>query len=339
MIDHGSLAERAQLRYVSDDEPGIARRRRGRGFSFHLPNGNGIEEPDRLRIASLAIPPAWSDVWICQDDRGHLQATGRDAAGRKQYIYHSDWDLVRDEAKFDRLGPFGQALPRLRKRIQEDLRRTGLPHPKIVALAAAVLDQTLIRIGNPSYSKQNGSYGLTTLESDHAEIDGKVIRLSFTGKGGVEQVVALEDARLAALMSRCQELPGQYLFSYAVDDTVSAVTSNDVNDYVRTVTGEDFTAKDFRTWGASALATAHLGQAGPPDGDSDDRVIIEAVDLAAEALGNTRAVCRNSYIHPTVSDAYVSGELHQAWGQTRSGRLMKRPERTLSRLLSAGGAT
>lgn len=335
MIDHGTLAERAQLRYVSDGEPGIARRRRGKGFSFHLPDENGIDDGDRLRIATMSIPPAWTDVWICQDERGHLQSTGRDAAGRKQYIYHSDWDLVRDEAKFERLAPFGRALPRLRKRIQEDLRRPGLPHPKVVALATAVLDETLIRIGNQSYSKQNGSYGLTTLEAEHAEIDGKLVRLSFTGKGGVEQAVALEDARLAALMSRCQELSGQHLFSYEADDRVSAVTSNDVNDYVRTATGEDFTAKDFRTWGASALATAHLGRAGPPDGDSDDRTVLEAVDLAADALGNTRAVCRGSYIHPIVSDAYVSGELHQAWVQSRNGRLMKRPERALSRLLGA----
>ena len=335
MIDHGALAERAQLRYVSDEEPGIARRKRGRGFSFQLPDGNGIDEADRLRIASLAIPPAWTEVWICQDERGHLQATGRDAAGRKQYVYHSDWDEARDEAKFDRVGPFGQALPRLRKRIQEDLRRGGLPHLRVVALATAVLDQTLIRIGNQSYSNLNGSYGLTTLEIDHAEIDGKLIQLSFTGKGGVEQVVALEDARLAALMSRCQELEGQHLFSYEADDRVSAVTSNDVNEYLRTATGEDFTAKDFRTWGASALATAHLGQAGPPDGDTDDRTILEAVDLAAEALGNTRAVCRTSYIHPIVSDTYVSGELHQAWMHSRNGRFMKRPERALSRLLGA----
>ena len=335
MIDHGALAERALLRYVSDGEPGIARRRRGRGFSFHLPDGNGINETDRQRISSLAIPPAWTDVWICQDERGHLQATGRDAAGRKQYIYHSDWDEIRDEAKFDRLGPFGQALPGLRKQIQKDLGRAGLHHLKIVALATAVLDETLIRIGNQSYSKENGSYGLTTLEAEHAEIDGKLIRLTFNGKGGVEQVVDFEDGRLAALMSRCQELSGQHLFSYAADDQVSAVTSNDVNDYLRTVTGDDFTAKDFRTWGASALATAHLGQAGPPDGDTDDRVILEAIDLAAVALGNTRAVCRNSYIHPAVSDAYVSGELHKAWVQSRSGRLMKRPERALSRLLGA----
>ena len=335
MINHGTLAERAELRYISDEEPGIVRRGRGKGFSFHLPDGNGIDEGDRLRLATLAIPPAWTDVWICQDERGHLQATGRDAAGRKQYIYHSDWDLVRDEAKFERLAPFGKALPRLRKRIQEDLRRPGLPHPKVVALATAVLDETLIRIGNQSYSKQNGSYGLTTLEAEHAEIDGKLVRLNFIGKGGIEHEVALEDARLAALMSRCQELSGQHLFSYEADDRVSAVTSNDVNDYVRTVTGEDFTAKDFRTWGASALATAHLGQAGLPDGDSDDRTILEAIDRAADVLGNTRAVCRSSYIHPVVSDAYISGQLHQAWMQSRNGRFMKRPERALSRLLGA----
>jgi DNA topoisomerase-1 len=264
-----------------------------------------------------------------------LQATGRDAAGRKQYIYHSDWDEVRDEAKFDRLEPFGKALPRSRKQYQADLRHRGLTHNKVVALAAAILDQTLIRIGNQYYTDQNGSFGLTTLEVDHAEIDGSLIRLSFAGKGGVEQEVRLEDARLAALVSQCQELSGQHLFSYSTGDSVAAVTSNDVNDYLRRVTGGDFSAKDFRTWGASSLATAYLGQAGVPDGESDDHMIIEAVDLAADALGNTRAVCRASYIHPIVSETYISGDLHRAWTGSRSGPLMKRPENALRRLLSA----
>jgi DNA topoisomerase-1 len=335
MIDPGILAERAQLRYVSDEEPGISRRKRGTGFSLSGPDGSAVADADRARISALAIPPAWTDVWICQDERGHLQATGRDAAGRKQYIYHSDWDEVRDEAKFDRLEPFGKALPRLRKQYQTDLRQRGLTHSKVVALATAMLDQTLIRIGNQFYTDQNGSFGLTTLEVDHAEVDGSLIRLSFAGKSGVEQEVRLEDARLAALVSQCQDLSGQHLFSYSTGDSVAAVTSNDVNEYLRRVTGDDFSAKDFRTWGASSLATAHLGQAGVPDGDSDDHLIIEAVDLAAEALGNTRAVCRASYIHPIVSDAYVSGDLHRAWTRSRSGPLMKRPENALRRLLGA----
>ncbi len=336
MTDPGILAERARLRYVSDEEPGITRRKRGKGYSFLGPDGSTVNEGDRSRISALVIPPAWTDVWICTDERGHIQATGRDAAGRKQYIYHTAWEEVRDEAKFDRMGPFGKALPRLRKQIQNDLRQHGLPHSKVVALATAVLDQTLVRIGNKSYHDQNGSFGLTTLESDHAEIDGSLIKLSFTGKGGVEQVVALEDARLAALMSRCQDLSGQHLFSYSADDRIAAVTSNDVNDYLRSVTGDEFSAKDFRTWGASALAADHLGRTGPPDGDSDDRVILEAIDLAAEALGNTRAVCRTSYIHPVVADAYTSGDLHHAWLKSRSGRFMNRPESALMRLLSTG---
>ena len=333
MIDSGTLAERARLRYVSDGEPGIHRRKRGKGFSFATPDGSAIDESDRLRIASLVIPPAWTEVWICRDERGHLQATGRDAAGRKQYVYHPDWDEVRDEAKFDRLGRFGQALPRLRARIQHDLGQRGLPHQKVVALATAVLDVTLIRIGNKCYT-QNGSFGLTTLGTEHAEIEGNVVKLSFTGKGGVDHVVALEDAKLAMLMSRCQDLSGQHLFSYADGDTVAAVTSNDVNDYLRGITGDEFSAKDFRTWGASVLATAHLGHAGAPGGASDDQVILDAVDLAAAALGNTRAVCRASYIHPVIADAYASGDLHRAWTQSRSGRFMRRPERALSRLLT-----
>ena len=335
MIDSGILAERGRLRYVSDEAPGISRRKRGKGFSLLSPDGRAVAEVDRARISGLAIPPAWTDVWICEDDRGHLQATGRDAAGRKQYIYHSDWDEVRDEAKFDRLEPFSKALPRLRKQYRADLRQRGLSHNKVVALATAMLDQTLIRVGNQYYTDQNGSFGLTTLEVDHAEIEGSLIRLSFTGKGGVGQEVRLEDARLATLVSQCQELSGQHLFSYSTGDGVAAVTSNDVNGYLRRVTGDDFSAKDFRTWGASSLATAHLGQAGVPDGDSDDQLIIEAVDRAADALGNTRAVCRASYIHPIVSDSYISGDLHRAWARSRSGPLMKRPENALRRLLSA----
>ena len=334
MTDPGMLAERARLHYVSDEEPGLSRRRRGTGFSYTGVDGKPVGEADRARISSLVIPPAWTDVWISRDERSHLQATGRDAAGRKQYIYHPEWEEVRDEAKFDRMGPFGHALPRLRKRIQEDLRQRGLPHEKVVALATAMLDQTLIRIGNKYYNDQNGSFGLTTLQSDHAEIDGKLITLSFKGKGGVEQVVALEDARLASLMSQCQDLSGQHLFSYTSGDGVAAVSSSDVNEYLRNVTGQEFSAKDFRTWGASALATAHLGQAGPPDGIADDQIVLDAIDVAAEALGNTRAVARGSYVHPIIFEAYQSGDLQRAWTQSRTGRFMKRPERTLFRLLS-----
>ena len=334
MTDPGMLAERARLRYVSDEESGISRRKRGKGLSLTGPDGGAVAEGDRQRVSALVIPPAWTDVWICQDERGHLQATGRDAAGRKQYIYHSDWEEVRDEAKFDRLEPFAKALPRLRKQYQADLRQRGLTHSKVVALATAMLDKTLIRIGNQYYSDQNGSFGLTTLRANHAEIDGSVITFNFIGKGGIDQEVELDDARLAALVSQCQDLSGQHLFSYSADDKVAAVTSNDVNDYVRSVTGDDFSAKDFRTWGASSLATAHLGRAGAPDGDTDDDVILKAVDSAAEALGNTRAVCRASYIHPIVSEAYISGDLHRAWTRSRRGPLMERPENALRRLLS-----
>ena len=337
MTDPGLLAERARLRYVSDEEPGISRRRRGKGFSYAGPDGKPITESDNQRISTLVIPPAWTEVWISRDQRSHLQATGRDAAGRKQYIYHPGWEEVRDEAKFDRLAPFGKALPRLRKRITKDLSQRGLPHLKVIALATAMLDQTLIRIGNRYYTEQNGSFGLTTLETDHASIDGKLVTLSFKGKSGVEQIVEVEDARLATLMSQCQDLEGQHLFSYPSGEGVAAVTSSDVNDYLRKATGDDFTAKDFRTWGASALATDHLGKAGPPDGVGDERVILEAVDVAAAALWNTRAIARASYIHPIVPEAYASGSLHKAWTQSRSGPVMKRPESALFRLLSQGG--
>ena len=333
MTDPGLLAERARLRYVSDEEPGISRRRRGKGFSYIGPDGKPITESDHQRISTLVIPPAWTEVWISRHQRSHLQATGRDAAGRKQYIYHPGWEEVRDEAKFDRLGPFGQALPRLRKKVQKDLAEPGWDHSKIIALATDVLDKTLIRIGNKYYTEQNGSFGLTTLESNHASVVGKLVKFEFTGKSGVEQSVEVKDARLATLMSQCQELAGQDLFSYPSGDGIATVTSSDVNEYVRKATRDDFTAKDFRTWGASALATDHLGQVGPPDGLGDDQALLDAVDRVASVLGNTRAVARASYVHPIVSDAYVSGDLQRAWVQSRRSIWMKRPESALARLL------
>ncbi|HEY7584739.1 MAG TPA: DNA topoisomerase IB [Acidimicrobiia bacterium] len=333
MIDSLSLVERARLRYSSDEEPGIRRRKRGQGFSYRHDSGREVGETARVRIKSLVIPPAWTEVWICATDDGHIQATGRDAAGRKQYVYHPEWERIRDEAKFERLKPFGLALPQLRKQVEADLGLRGLAHKKVLALAVAVLDQSLIRVGNKRYENENGSFGLTTLEAQHAEVAGDSIKLSFESKGGVEQEVALKSRRLANLVSKCQELSGQKLFSYSDNGSPANVTSDEINDYLRTTSGEDYTAKDFRTWGASALAANYLGGIGAPDGDSDERVILEAVDAAAEALGNTRAVCRASYIHPEIPDAFSSGKLLKAWRGTRGSRLMSRAERTLLRVL------
>jgi DNA topoisomerase-1 len=331
MVDSLTLVERARLRYSTDEERGIRRRKRGQGFSYH--SHRDISKSARDRIDTLVIPPAWTDVWICETDDGHIQATGRDAAGRKQYVYHPEWERIRDEAKFERLKPFGLTLPRLRGQIESDLRLHGLPHQKVLALAVAVLDQSLIRVGNKRYEDENGSFGLTTLETQHAEVEGESVKLSFASKGGVDQEVALKSRRLADLVSKCQELSGQKLFSYSENGNTASITSDEINDYLRRHSGEDFTAKDFRTWGASALAAHFLGGAGAPDGQSDDGTIIEAIDTAAEALGNTRAVCRSSYVHPAVLEAYSAGSLLDAWRRSRSSRLISRAERTLLRVL------
>ncbi|HJQ94812.1 MAG TPA: DNA topoisomerase IB [Acidimicrobiia bacterium] len=333
MADSLTLVERARLRYSTDEESGIRRRRRGKGFSYQHDLKGDISKSARSRIDSLVIPPAWTDVWICETDDGHIQATGRDAAGRKQYVYHPQWELIRDEAKFERLKPFGSALPRLRKQVATDLRLRGLPHQKVLALAVAVLDQSMIRVGNKRYEDENGSFGLTTLEAKHAEVEGDSIKLFFASKGGVAQEVALRSRRLADLVSKCQELSGQKLFSYSENGNAGSVTSDEINGYLRRHSSEDFTAKDFRTWGASALATNFLGGAGPPNGESDEGLIIEAIDTAADALGNTRAVCRASYVHPAVPEAFSAGTLFEAWRSSRSSRLISRAERTLLRVL------
>ncbi|MGH8958586.1 MAG: DNA topoisomerase IB [Acidimicrobiia bacterium] len=333
MTDSLLLVERARLRYSTDEEPGIRRTKRGKGFSYQHDSGRDVGKAARARIGSLVIPPAWTEVWISETDDGHVQATGRDAAGRKQYVYHPEWERIRDEAKFERLKPFGLVLPHLRKQVEADLGLRGLPHQKVLALAVAVLDQSLIRVGNKRYEDQNGSFGLTTLESQHAEVEGDSIKLSFASKGGVAQEVALKSRHLADLVSKCQELSGQKLFSYSENGSAANVTSDEINDYLRTIGGEDYTAKDFRTWGASAVAANFLGGFGAPDGESDESVIIEAVDTAAEALGNTRAVCRASYIHPALPDAFIRGALLEAWQGARSSRLISRAERALLRVL------
>ncbi len=309
-------AHEAGLVYSTDDEPGIRRRRKGKGFDYVGPDGKLIRDPDVLdRIRSLAIPPAWEEVWVSTRPRGHLQATGRDARGRKQHRYHARWREVRDADKFDRMVRFGAVLSRIRRRAARDLRRPGLPKEKVVATIARLLDTSYIRIGNEEYAKQNNSFGLTTLRGRHVDVKGSTVRFLFKGKSGVEVSVGVTDRRVARVIKRCDELPGQNLFQYLDDGERRQVTSDDVNAYLREVSGEDVTAKDFRTWAATVLAACALRDAAGFESESDARrKVVEAIDGVARKLGHTRAVCRRSYVHPAVIDTFLEGGLDTALG-------------------------
>jgi len=335
--DAEAVAQEAGLRYVSDAEPGIRRRRSGRGFSYRDVNGQPASKAARARIAALAIPPAWKDVWICGRSNGHLQATGRDARGRKQYRYYDHWREVRDADKFSRLQDFGEALGALRERVDADLERPGAARDQVIAAVVRMLDDTLIRVGNEEYAVTNNSYGLTTLRPDHVEEVGrKEFSLRFVGKSGVEHEVTVRDPALTRLVRRCQDLDGQVLFSYRdADGALASVSSSDVNDYLHRYVGTNTTARDFRTWAAGALVTGELApREGPADERDGDARILEAIDLAAERLRNTRAVCRQSYVHPIVLDAYRDGSLHEIWQQTRAAGRLDRADRTLLRVLA-----
>jgi DNA topoisomerase-1 len=310
--DAREVARDAGLRYATDSRPGITRRRSGTGFSFRGPDGAAIQEPDTLaRIRALAIPPAWTDVWICPWPTGHIQATGRDARGRKQYRYHPRWADRRGTDKFDRMLAFAAALPRIRRSCDRDLARRGLPREKVLAAVVRLLELTLIRVGNDEYARLNRSFGLTTLRDRHARIEGSQVRFRFRGKSGQTHEVGLRDRRLAGIIRRCQELPGQELFQY-VDDAgeVRDVASDDVNAYLREISGGDFTAKDFRTWAGTVLAYRALRAIQPPDGAiATKKVVVEAIRRTADRLGNTPAVARGSYVHPAVLEAYLDGSL------------------------------
>lgn len=309
-------ARAAGLRYVTDETPGIRRTGAPGRFAYEDARGHPVVDGDALdRIRRLAIPPAYTDVWICPHPRGHLQATGRDARGRKQYRYHAEWREVRDGAKFDRMIAFGEALLRLRRRVRRDLARRGLPREKVLALVVALLDATRLRIGNPSYARDNGSFGLTTLRDRHAKFFRGHLRLSFRGKGGADHDVLVDDRRLARIVRRCQEIPGQQLFQY-YDEAGErrGVDSEQVNDYLRDAMGDDFTAKDFRTWGATLRAIALMGCTPLPDPPSERALkgcIVAAIRTVAGELRNTPAVCRKSYINPIVFDAWREGHLHR----------------------------
>ena len=311
-LDPEASAEEAGLRYVSDAMPGIRRRRAGRGFSYTGVDGKRLTDRRVLaRIRSLAIPPAWTDVWICPIARGHLQATGRDARGRKQYRYHPRWRTVRDEVKYERMIAFGQALPRIRRRVEEDLALPGLPRERVLAAVVRLLEKTGVRVGNEEYARENRSFGLTTLRNHHADVGSRRIRFRFRGKGGKEHEVELSDRRLARIVARCQELPGQALFTYLDDDGQQrTVDSADVNDYLREVSGEEFTAKDFRTWSGTVLAAWALAELQEFDSEAQAKKnVVRAVEAVAERLGNTPAVSRASYVHPSVIDAYLDGDV------------------------------
>jgi DNA topoisomerase-1 len=317
-------AKEAGLRYSSDDRPGIRRRRRGRGFQYLDAHGRTItDREERARIDALAVPPAWTDVWICPSPNGHLQATGRDARGRKQYRYHPRWRELRDEAKYDRMLAFAAALPRIRRRVDRDIARKALSKPRVVATIVRLLDETGIRVGNDEYARENGSFGLTTMRKRHAEVEGSSVAFRFRGKSGKTTDVDVTDPRVARVLRRCEGLPGQHLFQYVDEDGEPVdVDSDDVNAYLREVAGGDFTAKDFRTWTGTVLAAWALEELGEAGSQTQaTRQVVRAVESVAKELGNTPAVCRSAYIHPQVIETHLEGNLAQLLGREADRRV------------------
>jgi len=298
------------LRYVLDDSPAIRRRRAGKGFVYFDSKGRRVADSVILtRIRSLVIPPAWTNVWICPSSDGHIQATGRDAKGRKQYRYHADYRDAREQSKYLHMSEFAEGLPTIRKRVAEHMSLRGLPREKVLATVVHLLETTLIRVGNHEYAKTNESYGLTTLRSEHVAVEGSEVRFCFTGKSGKQWSLAMRDRRVARIIRACQELPGQDLLQYLDDDKeLRSVSSGDVNAYLREITGRDITAKDFRTWAGTVLMVRFLSASGQFEGETKaKRMISAAIKQVAAALGNTTAVCRKSYIHPAVTSAYLDG--------------------------------
>ena len=336
-------ARAAGLRYVSGGEPGIARKKSGLGFFYRDSQGRSVNDATRARIRALVIPPAWTDVWIAAEARAHLQATGRDARGRKQYRYHARWSAVRDAAKYDRIGDFGRALPSIRRRIAADLRARPLSRAWVLATVARLLESSAIRIGNCEYRRANGSYGLTTLLNRHVEVEGSKVTLSFRAKSGVEQVVELADAVLARRVCRCQALAGRALFQY-VDERgrIRPIRSDDVNAYLREAAGADVTAKEFRTWAGTLEAARGLDAAlegTPESAAARKRAVIRALDDVAAKLGNTRAVCRKSYVHPAILKHFFERRTLSAAGlRTRGPAGLSSDERALVALLEFPGA-
>ena len=315
VLDPVAAARAARLHYVTDRKPGIRRAPEGDGFAYLHPDGTSVTDEATLdRIRKLAIPPAYTEVWICRDPRGHLQAVGRDARGRKQYRYHARWREVRDEAKYGRMLAFGKVLPAIRAQVGRDLGLPGLPRRKVLAAIVALLEKTMMRVGNEEYARTNDSFGLTTLRDGHARIKGSKLTFDFRGKHGVEHHIDLQDRRLARVVERCRDLPGQDLFQYVGEDGEQhGIGSEDVNAYLREVSGEEITAKDFRTWAATNLAALALAELEAFDSETKAKKnLVAAVERVAARLGNTPAVCRKCYIHPAVFDGYLDGSLVQA---------------------------
>ena len=306
-----TIAACDDLRYSSDSEPGIRRKGAGKGYAYVDAKGKRVSDEATLaRIRKLAIPPAYRDVWICRDDRGHIQATGIDARGRKQYRYHPKWREVRDAHKFERMTAFGKALPRIHRRVARDLKLAGMPREKVLATVVRLLEHTLIRVGNDEYARTNNSYGLTTLRNRHVKVNGRRVQFRFRGKHGIVHEIEVEDPRAARVLCGCMDLPGQELFGYVDDDGgVRDVGSSDVNQYLKEITGADFTAKDFRTWHATAEALAALAGHTFAHQKQAQAKMKEVLQSIAATLGNTPAMCRKCYVNPVVIDAYLAGEL------------------------------
>jgi DNA topoisomerase-1 len=312
-IDPKTTAQQAKLRYVTDNEPGILRAKKGKGFSYRDPDGRLVKDKAVLaRIRSLAIPPAWKHVWICLHEDGHLQATGRDQRGRKQYRYHPRWRSIRDETKFDKMLAFAHSLPTIRKVVDEDLAKPGFTKRKVVAAVVRLLELSLIRVGNSEYARTNDTYGLTTMRDEHASILGSSVEFRFRGKSGIKHKVEVRDRKLAKVVAKCQAIPGQELFQYKDENgDFRVLTSADVNEYLREVAGADFTAKDFRTWAGTVLAAVCLREMHDAleEAKATKATLTRAVERVAERLGNTPSVCRKAYIHPAVCESYLAGTL------------------------------
>ncbi len=316
------------LTYVSDTQPGLRRERKGKGFVYRMDSGERVSDQAVLgHVKSLSIPPAWTDVWICRNPDGHLQATGRDARGRKQHRYHPKWREIRDATKYERMIAFAKALPGIRSRVQRDLNLRGLPQNKVLAAVVKLLEVSLVRVGNEEYAKNNHSFGLTTMKGRHVRIKGPNLRFRFRGKSGIDHQVDIEDKRLAKVVKSCQELPGQDLFQYIDDEGKQQdVKSGDVNDYLREISGAEFSAKDFRTWAGTVLAAMALAEFERFDSKAEAKKnIARAIESVAKKLGNTAAICRKCYVHPDIIEAYLGGTLVKT--------LKQRAEQQLSRSL------
>lgn len=320
------MARSSTLRYVDDSVPGLRRERRGKGFVYQRADGRQVRDPKTLaRIRSLVIPPAWTEVWICPDPRGHMQATGRDARGRKQYRYHPQWRQQQEEVKYDRVLAFGKVLPRIRRATERDLRSPKLSRKKVLAVIVQLLERTLMRVGNEEYARSNKSYGLSTLRDRHVRVRGAKIQLQFKGKSGKHHTLEVHDSRLAKLVKACQDIPGQELFQYIDENGIAHdVRSTDVNEYLREISGENCTAKDFRTFAGTVLAALALQELESFDSQAQaKRNLTQAVERVAKQLGNTPTICRKCYVHPAVFDSYLDGSLLQTLKSRTEARIKR----------------